>query len=51
MARRNVAQDVSRLRIEVLVENEAAKSFWKAIGFQDYCLTMELELRKRPGDS
>jgi ribosomal protein S18 acetylase RimI-like enzyme len=40
----NVAEDVARLRIEVLVGNEAAKSFWKAIGFHDYCVTMELDL-------
>ena len=46
----NVARDVKRLRIEVLVGNESAKSFWKAIGFQEYCLTMELDLPQRHSD-
>lgn len=47
----NVARDVARIRIEVLVGNEAAISFWKAIGFHDYCVTMEMELPKRTGDA
>lgn len=37
-----------RLRIEVLVENEVGISFWKAMAFHPYCLTME---REPPGDS
>lgn len=32
-----------RLRIDVLIGNTAAISFWRAIGFHDYCLTMEME--------
>lgn len=32
-----------RLRIDVLIGNTAAISFWRAIGFHDYCLTMEIE--------
>ncbi len=46
----NVARDATRLRIEVLVGNEAAKSFWKAIGFHEYCVTLELDLPTRPSD-
>ena len=46
----NVARDATRIRIEVLVGNEAAKSFWKAIGFHEYCVTLELDLPTRPGD-
>lgn len=30
-----------RVRVEVLVGNEAAISFWRAVGFSDYCLTLE----------
>ncbi len=29
------------VRIEVLVDNVAAIRFWRAVGFKDYCLTME----------
>jgi ribosomal protein S18 acetylase RimI-like enzyme len=30
-----------RLRLDVLVDNAAAIAFWRAVGFADYCLTME----------
>jgi hypothetical protein len=29
--------------MEVLCENSAGIDFWRAIGFRDYCLTMELD--------
>ncbi len=32
-----------RLRIEVLSKNDPAICFWKALGFEEYALTMELE--------
>jgi ribosomal protein S18 acetylase RimI-like enzyme len=32
-----------RIRLDVLVHNVAAIRFWRAVGFQDYCITMELE--------
>jgi ribosomal protein S18 acetylase RimI-like enzyme len=32
-----------RLRVDVLVRNEAGLAFWRALGFTDYCLTLELE--------
>lgn len=32
-----------RLRIDVLIGNTAAISFWRSTGFHDYCLTMEME--------
>ncbi len=32
-----------RVRVEVLVGNAAAISFWRSVGFQDYCLTLERE--------
>lgn len=46
----NGGQEVARLRIEVLVGNEAAKSFWKSIGFHEYCVTMELDFPRRPSN-
>jgi len=32
-----------RLRVEALVGNAPALAFWRAVGFRDYCLTLELE--------
>jgi GNAT superfamily N-acetyltransferase len=32
-----------RVRVEVLVGNVAAVAFWRAVGFTDYCVTLELE--------
>ena len=32
-----------RLRMDVLVDNVPAIRFWRAVGFKDYCLTMERE--------
>ena len=32
-----------RVRVEVLVGNTAGIEFWRAIGFLEYCLTLELE--------
>lgn len=29
------------LRLEVLITNQVARSFWQAVGFNEYCLTME----------
>ena len=34
----------SRLRIEVLINNVPAREFWRAVGFHDYCITMEADL-------
>ena len=31
-----------RLTVEVLVENKAAVTFWRAVGYKDYCLAMEI---------
>jgi len=35
--------DASRVRLDVLIGNAAGIAFWRAVGFRDYCLTMELE--------
>jgi len=31
-----------RLTVSVLVNNAAAVAFWRAVGYRDYCLTMEI---------
>jgi GNAT superfamily N-acetyltransferase len=33
----------ARVRLEVLIGNAVALSFWRAVGFRDYCLTLERE--------
>jgi GNAT superfamily N-acetyltransferase len=45
----NVCQDTLRIRIDVLVENTTARSFWAATGFREYCITMELDLPPQDG--
>ena len=39
-----------RLAVEVLVQNEAAVAFWRAMGYRDYALTLEImpQSAKRP---
>ena len=32
-----------RIRIEVLVNNEVGRHFWRSVGFLEYAVTMELE--------
>jgi predicted acetyltransferase len=31
-----------RLTVDVLVRNTAAVAFWRAVGYNDYCLTLEI---------
>jgi len=31
-----------RLTVDVLVQNEAAIAFWRAVGYKDYCLALEI---------
>jgi predicted acetyltransferase len=31
-----------RLTVEVLVQDEVAVTFWRTMGFQDYCLALEI---------
>ncbi|APV48881.1 GNAT family N-acetyltransferase [Betaproteobacteria bacterium GR16-43] len=40
---RNSWAGAPRLRIDVLVGNTSGAAFWRAVGFKDYCLTMEME--------
>jgi predicted acetyltransferase len=32
----------TRLTVDVLVQNPAAIAFWRAVGYQDYCLALEI---------
>ena len=36
--------EFTRVRLEVLVGNDAGLRFWKSIGFEDYCVTMEFQM-------
>ncbi|OBR46978.1 GNAT family N-acetyltransferase [Paraburkholderia tropica] len=38
----NAWKDVDRLRIDVLAGNREGQAFWRSVGFQPYCLTMEM---------
>ena len=31
-----------RLTVDVLAKNTAAVAFWRAVGYEDYCLTLEI---------
>lgn len=39
----NAWRNVRRIRLDVLVGNTAGISFWRSVGFHDYCITMEME--------
>lgn len=45
----HVWKDKSRIRIEVLTANKRAIAFWKTVGFEDYCLSMEFEKNSPAG--
>lgn len=41
--RNNPWKECKRIRTDVLVDNVAGIYFWKAVGFKEYCVTMETE--------
>ncbi|MEQ8789218.1 MAG: GNAT family N-acetyltransferase [Pirellulaceae bacterium] len=41
--RENALDGAVRIRLDVLIGNEAGIAFWRSVGFEDYCLTMELD--------
>jgi GNAT superfamily N-acetyltransferase len=41
--KKNAWKNDKIIRVEVLVGNPEGVSFWKAVGFEDYCVTMEME--------
>ena len=36
-------KNFEKIRIEVLVDNTEGISFWHAVGFKNYCITMEMD--------
>jgi ribosomal protein S18 acetylase RimI-like enzyme len=42
MLRSQVWPQDKRLTVDVLVTNERAIAFWRAVGYADYCLTLEI---------
>lgn len=38
----NAWKGTPRVRIDVLIHNAMAINFWHAVGFHDYCITMEM---------
>lgn len=40
--RSEVWPNKKRLTVDVLVSNQAAVSFWRSVGYTDYCLTLEI---------
>jgi GNAT superfamily N-acetyltransferase len=42
MLRSEVWPKNARLTVEVLVNNKPALAFWRAVGYTDYCLTLEI---------
>ncbi|MBI3148740.1 MAG: GNAT family N-acetyltransferase [Betaproteobacteria bacterium] len=38
----------TQLRIDVLIENAAGRKFWLAMGFREYCVTMEAQASPLP---
>jgi predicted acetyltransferase len=39
----NQWRDGHRIRVDVLIGNTDGISFWRSVGFQDYCITMEID--------
>jgi predicted acetyltransferase len=37
----NAWRDAGRVTLQVLLDNQRGIDFWRAVGFADYCLTME----------
>jgi predicted acetyltransferase len=42
LLRGHIWPKAERLTVSVLVHNHAAVNFWRAMGYQDYCLTLEI---------
>ncbi len=42
LLRENIWPSHKRLTVEVLCQNSAGVQFWRALGYHDYCLTLEI---------
>lgn len=47
--RERLWQRDKRLTVEILTKNAAGIAFWRAVGYQDYCLTLEIMPEKCAG--
>jgi GNAT superfamily N-acetyltransferase len=47
--RTHVWHDSPAIYLDALVNNDRAIAFWKAVGFRDYCITMELKRETSAG--
>jgi predicted acetyltransferase len=45
--RTDVWPKTKRLTVDVLVANESALAFWRATGYTDYCLTLEIQPHRK----
>lgn len=45
---KNVWREFARVRLKILVGNEAGLKFWKSIGVEDYCATMDFQMSDDP---
>ena len=43
----NPWKEAKRVRVEVLINNIESILFWRAMGFKDYCITMETDVPSR----
>ena len=43
----NPWSDCKRIRTDVLVGNVTGFDFWKAVGFKEYCITLEMENQQK----
>jgi predicted acetyltransferase len=48
LLRSHIWPKAERLTVSVLTHNEAGLNFWRAMGFRDYCLTMEVLVLPNP---
>ena len=39
----NPWKECKRIRTDVLIDNAVGIDFWKAVGFKEYCITLEME--------
>jgi predicted acetyltransferase len=42
LLRERIWPQAKRLTVEVLTANRAGLTFWRAVGYKDYCLTLEI---------
>ena len=48
LLRHHLWPKAQRLTVSVLTHNEAGLKFWRAMGYRDYCLTMEIPAAGEP---